>query len=57
MIWSVDQDDAQYTAMQALYPGQYAATGKISGGGTCGLSDCDMEACDSGGRYETLSAP
>lgn len=51
MIWSMDQDDTSYTALNDLYPGLSALTpktGDIDSGDECVVSACGEKTCGSG---------
>ncbi|KAJ7114949.1 hypothetical protein C8R44DRAFT_984268 [Mycena epipterygia] len=49
MIWSMDQDDDKYTALQGLYPGIAAAGGgDTEKNDKCIVSDCNVKSCGNG---------
>ena len=49
MIWSVDQDDTGYTALNDLYPGLSAlAPGEVDTGDQCVTSPCGASSCGLG---------
>ncbi|KAF5312214.1 hypothetical protein D9619_003681 [Psilocybe cf. subviscida] len=49
MIWSVDQDDNNYNALEALYPGLTGIgsrdTNLVSSAGPCYVGDCGSKSC------------
>ncbi|KAJ6608966.1 hypothetical protein B0H10DRAFT_2066126 [Mycena sp. CBHHK59/15] len=49
MIWSMDQDDDSYTALQGLYPGIAAAAGgDTEKNDKCIITDCGVSSCGPG---------
>ncbi|KAJ7064104.1 hypothetical protein C8F01DRAFT_1229630 [Mycena amicta] len=49
MVWSVDQDDDSYSALNGLYPGLNAsAAGETEKNDKCFITECDVTSCGDG---------